>query len=584
MKKTFADFGIDLNGRSGIEVKTTCPQCSHARKKKTFPCLNVNTEKGVWHCWHCDWAGSLTQGEERHSDVYERIKRNYRRPAYHEPFYLDSKALGWLTSRGLTREVIERAKIGWGRVYMPQLEREVYAIQFPYFRDGECVNVKYRDLAKNFRMAAGAERVLYGLDDIDSACVIIVEGEIDKLSFAAAGLRSCVSVPDGAPAPNTKNYASKFSYLEADEARLSPVQKFTIATDADEPGRTLADELARRLGLERCYRVVWPEGCKDANEVLLSDGTDALRVLIEAAQPYPVKGLFTVLDIADRARHVYEHGLPRSEPTAWRALVGLYSVRTGEWTVVTGIPSHGKTEWLDALMLNLIRGAGWRFGVFSAENLPLELHFSKLAEKLIGKPFARGPSPRMCSDELEQAIEELHEYVSFILPEHPTLDHVLDLAKVLVFRRGIKGLIIDPWNELDHSRAPNLTETEYVSQSLSKIRAFARAHAVHVFVVAHPTKLTKDKSGRYPVPTPYDISGSAHWRNKADNCVCVWRELTEDNRVVEIHVQKVRFKDVGRVGKAELIYHRPSGRYFDLGEAPEETVYGFSRSARGAAG
>jgi len=155
------------------------------------------------------------------------------------------------------------------------------------------------------------------------------------------------------------------------------------------------------------------------------------------------------------------------------------------------------------------------------------------------------------------------ERVTFILPapdQPATVDEILKLAKVLVFRRGIKGLINDPWNELDHSRAPNLTETEYVSQCLSRIRAFARAHGVHVFVVAHPTKLIKDKSGNYPVPTPYDISGSAHWRNKADK----WRDLADEHsRVVEIHVQKVRFKDVGRVGKAERIYYKPSGRYYD---------------------
>ncbi|MGH8580609.1 MAG: toprim domain-containing protein, partial [Gammaproteobacteria bacterium] len=514
--KTFAHFGIDIDGKVGEEVKTTCPQCSHTRKKKSYPCLNVNTEKGVWHCWHCDWSGGLLQGEERRSEPPP--KRPPRKPSYHPPLYLDRRAFAWLTDRGLTPEVIERAKIDWGRVYMPQEESEVYAVQFPFFRDGECVNVKYRTLDKLFRMAPGAERVLYGIDDIDPACVIVCEGEMDKLSLAVADFWSCVSIPDGAPAPTAKNYAAKFSYLEADEARLEPVTKFVLAVDADLPGRKLEEELARRLGYGRCWRVLWPEGCKDANDVLLKFGKEMLRSLVEQAKPYPVKGLIEVLDIADRIRAIYAHGLPKAEPTGFKSLDGLYSVRAGEFSVFTGIPSHGKSEFLDALMLNLTR-ADWRFGVYSAENLPLELHFSKLAEKVIGKPFARGPSPHMCGDELEQAIEELQEHVSFILPDHPTLDCILELARVLVFRRGIKGLIVDPWNELDHSRAPNLTETEYVSQSLSQIRTFARAHAVHVFVVSHPTKLVKHKSGHYPVPTPYDISGSAHWRNKADNCI-----------------------------------------------------------------
>ncbi|HZA27990.1 MAG TPA: DnaB-like helicase C-terminal domain-containing protein, partial [Gammaproteobacteria bacterium] len=289
----------------------------------------------------------------------------------------------------------------------------------------------------------------------------------------------------------------------------------------------------------------------------------------------PIKGLFEVFDVSDRVVHIYEHGMPRAESTGWRALDGLYSVRPGEWTVITGIPSHGKSEWLDALMVNLAMKAGWSFGVFSPENQPIEFHLRKLAKKVVGKPFDPGPIERMTRDELDDTIGWLNGKFAFILPEEPTVDCILDLAKVLVFRKGIGGLVIDPWNELEHSRPPNLTETEYISQALSRIRSFARTHDVHVWVVAHPTKLQKDKNGEYPVPTPYDISGSAHWRNKADNCLCVWRDLGDkNNRVVEVHVQKIRFSDIGRAGEAaELIHHLPTGKYFDVKEAPQEIVY-----------
>jgi twinkle protein len=210
--KTFEEFGIDLRGRSGIEVKTTCPQCSKDRKKKNYPCLSVNTERGLWHCWHCEWSGSLGQGEE-----FKPIRRKvYRKPEYSTPLMLDPRAHEWLKGRGLTEEVIERARIGFGRIYMPQVEEEIHAIQFPYFQDGECINVKFRDFDKNFRMYSGAERVLYGLDDIGEI-TIIVEGEIDKLSFAAAGHWNCVSVPDGAPVVNAKDYSTCVSEIWAHE-------------------------------------------------------------------------------------------------------------------------------------------------------------------------------------------------------------------------------------------------------------------------------------------------------------------------------------------------------------------------------
>ena len=46
----------------------------------------------------------------------------------------------------------------------------------------------------------GAEKVLFGLDDIrDESTIIIVEGELDKLAMEEAGYRNVVSVPDGAP-------------------------------------------------------------------------------------------------------------------------------------------------------------------------------------------------------------------------------------------------------------------------------------------------------------------------------------------------------------------------------------------------
>lgn len=573
--KSFEDFGIDLRGKTGIEVKTVCPKCSHTRRKKNYPCLNVNTEKNIWHCWHCEWSGTLAQGEDRRSDPYAWRAKTYRKPEYHDQFVLDSKPLVWLKDRGLTEEVIERAKIGWGKVYMPQVEAEVYAIQFPYYRAGECVNIKYRDLEKNFRMAAGAERILYGLDDIvNTETAIITEGELDKLSLAVAGHWNCLSVPDGAPALNTKNYSSKFEFLDSAEKQLEPIKKFILAVDGDTPGKKLEEELARRLGRERCYRVKWPDGCKDANEVLQKYGAAKLKQIVCEAKPYPIKGIFEIMDLSARVQHIYEHGMPKAEPTGWKALDGLYSVRPGEWTLATGIPSHGKSEFIDSLMVNLAR-RGWSFGIFSPENQPLELHISKLAEKVAGKPFSHGCHPRMSTDELQEATAWLHNHVYFVLPEQATVTAILDLAKALVFRHGIRGLIIDPWNELDHLRPPNLTETEYISASLSRIRAFARQRGVHVFVVAHPTKLPKDKStGSYGVPTPYDVQGSAHWRNKADNCLCVWRDLNDpDSRVVQIHVQKIRFKDVGQIGMAELVYHRPTGRYFDVGNGPREIAY-----------
>ena len=570
--KRFEDFGIDLLGKTGVEVKTVCPKCSAQRKKKKYPCLSVNTDKGLWHCWHCEWSGSLSAGEDRRPDI--RPMKTYRKPEYKCDFLLEPKVIEWFQGRGIEEPVLARSRIGFGPVYMPQLGEETAAIQFPYYRGDEVVNIKYRDAQKNFRMVAGAERILYGMNDILPDSVIIVEGEMDKLSVAQAGFWSCVSVPDGAPSPNTRDYSGKFEFLVEAKERLDPVKRFVLAVDSDAPGRVLEEELARRLGRERCFRVEWPEDCKDANDVLVKLGAHVLADCIRDAAPYPLKGVFEFTDISSKVRHIYEHGMPATEKTGWASLDPFYSVRAGEMSVVTGIPGHGKSEWLDALMVNLAKGSGWRFGVFSPENQPLELHAAKLAEKAKGKPFAEHQKNRMTGDELDDTLKWLNDRIAFILPEEPTLEAILTLAKALVYRNGIRGLVIDPWNEIEHARPERMSETEYVSQSLSKIRTFGRQNGVHVWIVAHPTKLIKGKDDMYPVPTPYDITGSAHWRNKADNCLAVWRDFEPSNRMVEVHVQKIRFKDVGRAGhKADLVYYSPTGQYFDNEDAPQEVAY-----------
>jgi twinkle protein len=561
--KTWEDVGIDVHGRGeGPEIKTTCPQCSAFRKKKTYRCLNVNLDKGVWHCWHCAWSGSLAKGSDIPSQP-SRHSKLYRKPSYAPPEALPHRMLEWFAARSIPEAVVQRNRVAYGPVYMPQLEDEVEAIQFPYYRQGEVVNIKYRDFDKNFRMAGGAERVLYGLDDVQGDTLIWVEGELDKLAVEVAGHVSCVSVPDGAPSPNTKDYQTKFDYLASAEDLLAPIRKHIIAVDDDPPGEKLAEELIRRLGPERCWRVQWPSGCKDANDVLMRDGPEALAECIQHAQPCPIAGIVRVRDLCDALTTLYAEGLPSGLSPGWDALARLYTVRPGELTVVTGIPAHGKSTLLSAMLINIAMQQGWTFAVCSPENLPLERYAARLLELYGGAPFSAGAIQRMSRDMLEQATTWLDAHVCFLLPEEqsPTVVHLLDLARTQVFRMGVKGLLIDPWNELDHSRTPHLQETEYISQALSQIRRFARQHQVHVWLVAHPTKLQKGNDGHYPVPTAYDIAGSAHWRNKADNVLSVWRDVKAADHRVQVHVQKIRFREVGHLGMVELVFDPLTGRF-----------------------
>lgn len=561
-RRTWADYGIDLADTASGEIDTTCPECSAQRRKKRARCLSVNADKQTWICHHCGWSGGLSEQPQRHPPHWQRPPP---RPGPLPARTPGERTEAWFRGRGVPSEVLERNGIATVSAYMPQLEERAPAVVFPYRRDGEVVNRKYRDGRKHFRLEPGCERVLFGLDDLEPGeTAVIVEGEIDKLSVEVAGITACVSVPDGAPPPSAKDYESKFSFLEADRERIEAVSQWVIAVDDDEPGARLEDELARRLGREKCRRARWPGDCKDANDVLVHHGADVLRQCLDEAQAYPLAGVFEVQDLSARIVALHKHGWERGVSTGWRELDRHYTVRPGEFTVVSGIPGSGKSEWLDALVVNLAREQGWPFGVFSPENQPLEDHAARIVEKWARQPFAPGPTERMTSETLEMGMAWAQERFSWILPDDDqqwTLDYVLETAKSLVYRKGIRGLVIDPWNEMEHERPPGMNETEYVSQALKRTRQFARRHGVHVWMVVHPTKLYRNKDdGQYPVPTLYDCAGSAHWRNKADNGIVLWRHFGE-RKPVEVHVQKIRFRQIGRVGMIQLDYDRATGEY-----------------------
>lgn len=576
--KTFQEFGISIPSGSGDDVHVTCPQCSASRKKKQAKCLSVTVSKGKWLCHHCGWAGGLDEAPRR-VDVGWR-KPQYRRPEAPREAGPRDRVDAWFLARGIPQCVLDRNRITSVSVYMPQVEDHVTAIAFPYYRGDDLVNVKYRDKDKNFRMEAGAERILYGLADIAPERCVIVEGEIDKLSVEVAGLTSCVSVPDGAPTPDAKNYASKFTFLESDEERIGAVKEWILAVDNDPAGQRLEDELARRLGREKCRRVTWPQGCKDANDVLVKSGPQALRECLDSAELYPLSGVFEIEDLSDRIDRLYENGWERGVSTGWDEVDQYYTVRPGEMTVVTGMPNSGKSNWLDALTVNLAEQHGWHIAIFSPENQPLEDHMARMCEKWAGAPFAEGPTLRMTREELNHAKAAIGAHFTWILPDNDsewTVETVLDRTKSLVLRKGIRGLVIDPWNELEHALPQGMSETMYIGNALKHIRQFARQHGVHVWVVAHPQKIYREKStGEYPVPTLYDISGSANWRNKADNGVVLFRNFTEPHSPVEVHVQKVRFRQIGKIGMAKLNYKAATQTYQELGFHDPRNRFGSS--------
>lgn len=274
---------------------------------------------------------------------------------------------------------------------------------------------------------------------------------------------------------------------------------------------------------------------------------------------------FSAKALMSNVVHLYECGLPPGESTGYFSLDNHFTIAPGQFTTITGIPGHGKSEFLDQMMVNLAKRAGWKFAVFSPENHPLELHISKLLEKYVGKPFGDGPTPRMSKDEMATGVAWVDKHFTFLKFDEPNLKAILHHASDYIggFPEQ-SGIVIDPWNQIEHLRPANMTEAEYLSHCLSAVLYVARENRVHFFVVCHPKIMLRDKEGNRPVPTPYDINGGAMWFNKSDNIICVHRDVGTQAQTVDIHIQKIKFKHIGKPGKVSFRYDRPTGRYFEM--------------------
>lgn len=639
MTRTWEQVGIDpslLHNPNG-EQKIPCPRCRPTSKHPERRCLNVNTATGEWNCWNdgegCGFKGSLN-APERGEDLEDfegppstavirrdAIRRSYRRITKDEYLRrtkpLPPEAIDWLKARGFSDEVISGCGLRWGTVTKDsETQQWIQGIFYPYVvrRDNETyiANVKKRCLCcKDHMQLMGrdadgtpCELVFWGLANTADT-VVVVEGEPDGLACMTAGIKNVWSVPNGA---TLKSDTARLSYLDACERETRLVKHFILALDDDQPGRLLKQELARRLGFRRCSYVVYPEGSKDANDVLLKHGPEALREMVRRAKPFPSEGLARPEDMLEELRGWQQDGMPRGNSTGMAPLDELFRVTLGQLTIVSGIPSHGKSEWVDQLIVNLWRLHHWRAIVFSPENYPPSTHVLKLAEKLTRRTFdasvldywrSKGfDGELMTEDDLTRAISELQDAFTFILPDIDgdghDLDRLLEIVEQEVYRTGAKVFVIDPFNEIEHHIPRGESETNYISKCLNRLRRFARRLGIAVFVVAHPTKLDHkpekftDASGKErvlmtePIPRAYDISGSANWFNKADNVVIVWRDkLAEirgsDPNLNTLKVEKVKLKWAGRGGSStQMVWDPPTGCYLDPRNNDQDEVANLS--------
>ena len=529
--ETFNQYSLEEGKAQGI-----CPLCSSNRQPKNqkSKCASYDWNRGLGTCHNCNNSFQL-HTYKRKGDMIKEYKKPEQSSIVTE---VSTKVEDWFKLRGISKETLRALKVTEGPEFMPQTGKTENAIQFNYFVGGELINIKYRDARKNFKLYKGAEKVFYNIDNIvgHEYCVI-VEGEMDALSLYEAGIHNTISVPNGA----TLN-SNNLDYLDSCIDYFSDKEKIIIAVDSDEAGQALQAELIRRLGAEICYLASF-EDCKDANEYFLKYGKEKLVERISKSTPVPLENVTTFKDIEGEITDFVKNGFKKGFQIGLANFDDIFSTYTGQFITVTGIPSSGKSDFVDQMVVGYNANYGWKTAFASPENAPTFLH----AHKLMRKVWQDMPNKNeIGSDKWNQVASHVNDNFFFIDMDRYTLESVLRKGAELVKRKGIKCLVIDPFNKIRDIDAKTEDVNRYTMEYLTKIETFAKKFDVLVIVVAHPTKMYKDGNGKIEEPTMYNIKGGGEWYDASYHGLLVHRDY--DNKTVKAKVLKVKFQNLGENG------------------------------------
>lgn len=419
------------------------------------------------------------------------------------------------------------AHMGVHSKHHPQLG-EVAA--FPYNRGGKPYAGKFRAVdRKDWRSSQGVSRGLYNEDalTIGDGPIVITEGEIDALSVMQAGYSRAVSLPDGWTADGGKR-----DVLVLAEAQLRASPFVIVAGDNDEAGASLPRTVANILAGHDVRYVTWPDGCKDANDVLVQYGEGELaRCLVEAKQLDPAGGFITgISDLPPMpARRVLRMG---RKPFDY--VIGF---EVGAMSVGTGVPGSGKSTFTTFAAYHIAQHEAVKVGFLSFETHPYRTR-DHLCRLHTGRPWdTLSPNQR---EEVAQALDNNFRIVHRTFEDKAhNLGWLRDMIYTLAVRDNCKLIIVDPWNELEHLPEPGESMTGYINFGLQQIRVWAEQFDTHICVIAHPRKMPTEGKPRAPVG--YDISDSAAFANKPSLGFTVHQDEADDGLpIVKVITWKVR--------------------------------------------
>lgn len=283
----------------------------------------------------------------------------------------------------------------------------------------------------------------------------------------------------------------------------------------------------------------------------------------------------------------HKNGTPPFYSVGFKAVDAVYRVGLGHTTYITGIPSDGKSTMLFEWLLNLSERESFTHTIFTPETGDPTRIAIELLQMRLSKHFdKKWDYNRIEEKEIAFHLEWIGQHFNFISDGSYTVEEILDFDKRYIeeqeriAKQNDKEpnkkhtLTIDPWNELSHDFTQfGAREDKYLENKLGLVRRYARKENIHVFLIAHPKGLFKEKitfNGQtlqfYNPPTAYDLSGGAAWFAKGETILCVYRPpahiSNEDNEVwVEVHKAKPR--EAGNKGRAILYYLWDKYRYVE---------------------
>lgn len=439
---------------------------------------------------------------------------------------IEGEALKWFEARGIEFDVLTYAGIYTSETFM----RNGHYVTFPrYSLNGEVVNNRMGTLIDGELMDICSNEegqdCFYNAQGLDLAIseeqpLVICQREMDTLSLMQA------------------THAWTIAYVDGDDLlwnnrdKFKKVKKIILCGFNNDQGKHFNESISKQLGIENCKFVVYPDDCMTVNDVLVKHGKDSVLDLIKESKDYPVVGLYRPNEfppIPEDLKKVHETNLGQEHNHRIKIMLGKFMV-------VTGIPGHGKSEWADGLVMDLAKKHNWKVCVCSTE-----IDNEEYQENSIHR-YLRRPLDNVGPNEPAKALEFYQNHYTFITNNtmdneiELSLEKLIELAKIAIVRDGCKVLLLDPWNEIEHCRGKNETETEYTGRAIRMLKRLAKQFKVLVIVVAHPSK---PPTGRQECPNLYSINGSANWANKADYGIIIWRENKESD-LSEVRIAKIK--------------------------------------------